>query len=215
MRTRISSTKPLALVLLLLSATAGIATDAFAHCDTMNGPVVQDARRALDAGSVTPVLKWITEEDESEVAAAFARTLSVRAESPAARELADQYFFETVVRLHRQSEGVAYTGLKPATSVPPAIAAADAALESGDPTVLTNHLLTHLRAALETRFTAAHDAKAHAEHSVEAGRAFVEAYVLFTHLAEEIEALVTHPAEAGHAPETGSAGPSTGGTHGH
>jgi hypothetical protein len=39
-------------VLLLPSAGA-------AHCDTLAGSVVQDARLALQSGDVTPVLKWV------------------------------------------------------------------------------------------------------------------------------------------------------------
>lgn len=196
-------------VLLLAAVFVVGSTEARAHCDTMNGPVVLDAQRALETGDLEPVLKWVTPEDEAEVEAAFARTMSVRGTSAEVRELADMYFFETVVRLHRMSEGVGYTGLKPATAVAPAIAAADHALETGDVEALADLLVGNLHAALSERFADALEARAHAGHSVEAGRAFVHAYVLFTHLAEEIDAVTQHatgahadapdPAPAAHA----------------
>ena len=48
-----------------------IARPAAAHCDTMDGPVVVDARTALEQGDVTPVLRWVRAEDEAEIRAAF------------------------------------------------------------------------------------------------------------------------------------------------
>ncbi len=40
--------------------------DAFAHCDTLDGPVVKDARLALDKGDVTGLLKWVRKERAEE-----------------------------------------------------------------------------------------------------------------------------------------------------
>lgn len=185
-------TKRFASLLMLLAALFVGAQDAQAHCDTMNGPVVLDARHALETGDIEPVLKWVTADDEAEVKAAFTRTMNVRGTNAEVREMADMYFFETVVRLHRMSEGVGYTGLKPATAVAPAIAAADQALETGSVEALAELLTDDLHAALAERFAHAYEAKAHADDSVEDGREFVHAYVLFTHLAEEIEAVTKH-----------------------
>ena len=58
---------------LLLAAAPGTAS---AHCDTLDGPVVQDARAALDSGALDPVLKWVRADDEAEIRAAFERTLT-------------------------------------------------------------------------------------------------------------------------------------------
>ena len=97
-----------------------------AHCDALDGPVVKAARRALETGSPDGVLAWVRPADESAVRQAFARTLAVRKLGPEAKELADLYFFETVVRIHRAGEGAPYTGLKPAgQDIGPAIPAAD------------------------------------------------------------------------------------------
>lgn len=170
---------------------AGIITPASvrAHCDSLDGPVVQTARLALDQADVTPVLKWIQAGDEAAIRAAFSQTLEVRQLSPAAADLADRYFFETLVRIHRAGEGAPYTGLKPAGSAGPALAAADQALATGEIDDLTHELVQHLTDGLTQRFTRAHAAKAHADHHVAAGRAYVAAYVDYIHYFERLRAM--------------------------
>ena len=114
------------LVLLMMPAKV------FGHCDGMDGPVVKAAQRALAKGDINLVLIWVQANDEAEIRKVFARTLAVRKLSPEARELADLYFFETLVRIHRAGEGAPYTGLKPAgRDLGPAIPAADKAIETG------------------------------------------------------------------------------------
>lgn len=171
----------------------GLAGPALAHCDSMDGPVVADAQRAIAAGDVTPVLKWIPAADEAEVRSAFDMTLAVRGESDTARAVADRYFFETLIRVHRAAEGEGFTGLKPAGSVAPAIAAADRALVDGQADVLADHLADEIRAAVQSRFAEAYALRQGADNSVEQGREYVAAYVQFTHFAEQ----AAHLAEAG------------------
>lgn len=172
---------------------------AAAHCDTLNGPVVLDARAALAKGDIAPVLKWVSSENEAPVRAAFAKTLIVRKQSPAAAELADLYFFETLVRLHRAGEGQPYTGLK-AGEPAAGIEAADAALTHGDGVALARDLEGRVRAGLHERLQRVLAAQAHADHDVEAGRAYVAAYVEFVHFAEKLfDATATGPAAHGHA----------------
>ncbi len=163
---------------------AALATPALAHCDSMDGPVVADAQRALAARDVTPVLKWIPAAEEAEIRSAFDMTLAVRGESDTARAVADRYFFETLIRVHRAAEGEGFTGLKPAGSVAPAIAAADQALQSGDVEPLADDLAAAIRHGVKTRFAEAWERRRTAENSVEQGRAYVAAYVQFTHFAE-------------------------------
>lgn len=164
-----------------------LSQSAMAHCDGLDGPVVNDARVALASGDVTPVLKWIAEEDETEVRGAFAQTLRIRTLSPEAETFADRYFFETVVRLHRQFEGAPYTGLKPAgMDVGESIAAADLAIETGSLDELRTLILEDVTRGLEERFEAVRHAYEHADHNVEAGRHFVHAYVEFVHYAERL-----------------------------
>ncbi len=192
----------------VLLALAIVAAPARAHCDTMNGPVVKAAQRALELRDVTPVLRWVRAEDEAEIRAAFAQTLAVRALGPEARALADRYFFETIVRLHRAGEGEPYTGLKPAdTPIDPAVAAADDALERGSVEALAAMLAEHAAQGIRERFSRAAELKAKADTSVEAGRAFVEAYVQFTHYVEALHQAVAGTGAAGHGARSASGHP--------
>jgi hypothetical protein len=187
-----------------LAASLALSGVASAHCDTMDGPVVAAAKAALDKGDITTVLKWVKPEQEKEIRAAFARTLSVRAGGPEAKELADMYFFETLVRVHRAGEGAPYTGLQPAgTPVEPAINLADRALASGNADSLVKGLTGEAEEGIRARFTRAAVAKKHAEESVAAGRRFVEAYVELTHYVERLErdAVTSATAQAGTAGE--------------
>jgi hypothetical protein len=157
------------------------------HCDTMDGPVVQAAKAALEKKDVTPVLKWIKKEQETEIRTAFAKTLAVRVKGADAKELADQFFFETLVRLHRAGEGEPFAGLKPAgTELGPAIAEADKALESGSVDKMVKLVTDEAAAGIRKRFAEAREKQKHAEESVEAGREFVAAYVEYVHYVESL-----------------------------
>jgi hypothetical protein len=161
---------------------------AYGHCDTMDGPVVKAAQAALERGDVTGVLKWVRPPQEAEVREAFKKTLGVRALSPEAKDLADRYFFETLVRLHREAEGAPYTGLKPAGQVEPIIAASDKALDTGSAEALTQEIVKLVTDGIRQRFSETMDRKKHADESVTAGREFVGAYVEFTHYIERLHA---------------------------
>jgi hypothetical protein len=163
---------------------------ALAHCDTLDGPVVATARTALDRGDVTPLLKWVRPEAEGEIEAAFQRTLAVRDKGAAEKELADLYFFETLVRIHRAGEGAPYTGLKPGAAIDPAVALADQALESGSADKLVDVLTNAVAKGIRKRFAHAFENQKHADSSVAAGREFVESYVVFTHYVEGLHGLI-------------------------
>lgn len=174
-----------ALVILTIFVTS---QSAYAHCDTLDGPVVKDARVALDNGDITPLFKWLRPSDEKVIQDAFEMTLAVRAKGDKAKELADMYFFETLVRIHREGEGAPYTGLKPGMAVDPAVALADKALEDGSIDKLVNVLTDAMAKGIRERFKHTKETQKHASESVEAGREFVEAYVVFTHYVEGLHA---------------------------
>jgi len=175
------------LILFALCIGVQFATDiAGAHCDTLEGPVVKTAKIALEKGDVTAVLKWVKKENEGEIREAFKKTLDVRSKGKEAKELADMYFFETLVRLHRAGEGAPYTGLKPGETVEPIIAETDKALESGSVENLVKKVSDAVSKGIHERFVHANETKKHADESVEAGREFVEAYVEFTHYVERL-----------------------------
>lgn len=181
---------PEAIFALIVSFVMANAGSALAHCDTLDGPVVADARQALQAGDVTPVLKWVSNEEEDNIKAVYAHTLAVRQLSDEAKNLADAYFFETLVRIHRAGEGAPYTGLKPNSSIDPAVALADKAIENGSVDQLASVLNTALKNGLTARFDKVVDAGKQADKSVELGREYVEAYVQFTHFAEGIHGVI-------------------------
>jgi hypothetical protein len=156
-----------------------------AHCDTTGGPIIPEARAALEKGDVTPMLKWIKADDETEIKAAFAKAVAVRAKGPEAKELADQYFLETLVRLHRAGEGAAYTGIKD-EAVSPFVALVDRTLEDGSPDALIARMSGHLARAAQERFDKALAARKNKDKSVEAGREYVEAYVAYMHYLENV-----------------------------
>jgi len=159
----------------------------FAHCDTLDGPVVKDARRALANGDVTPVLKWVKEENEGEVQNAFNKALIKRTQNPETKEEADMEFFETLVRLHRQGEEAPFTGLKPASfEVDPAVAQADKALEKGTVDDLVKLMTEKANLGIRQRFNQAFEKKQRAEENIEAGREYVEAYIEFIHYVERL-----------------------------
>ena len=182
-----------------------------AHCDGMDGPVVKAAQKALANGDVNLVLIWVKKEYEEEIRQAFDHTLAVRKLSREAQELADRYFFETLVRLHRAGEGAPYTGLKPAgRDLGRAIPLADQTLTSGNLDPLVKFLNEEMRQGLSSRFTQAIKARKYASSDVEAGREYVRTYVIFMHFVERAHE-ATSQQSVGHFPE----GHHTGEKHDH
>lgn len=163
------------------------------HCDTLEGPVVVDAKAALAKGDITPVLKWIPAKEEGEVRDAFAKTLAVRSKGKEAQELADTWFFETLVRVHRASEGAPYTGLKSGGAEEETIVAADQALATGKVDNLVKLVVEAVEKGIRQRFEETVERKKHAEHGVEYGRAYVASYVEFIHYGERIYQAAAHP----------------------
>jgi hypothetical protein len=184
-----------------IAGTALVPPVAVAHCDGLDGPVVQAARLALESRDPDPALVWVREDDEPEILRAFNRAIEVRALGGEARALADRYFFETLVRVHRAGEGAVYTGLKPAgRDLGPAIPLADEALASGKLEPLEELITGALEGGLAERFRHAITTKGRATEDVAAGREFVEAYVTFVHYVERAYAAASQPVE-GHFPD--------------
>lgn len=180
---------------------------ALAHCDGLDGPVVTAARQALEKNEVSPVLVWVQKQDEPAIRKAFEQTLAVRKLGSQARELADMYFFETLVRVHRAGEGAPYTGLKLAgRDLGPAIPGADHALETGDVEPLVRLVVSAAEKGLRERFAEVRAARNYPAGNVEAGREYIEKYVPFIHYVERLYQAATtsapgHEAEAGAAPQ--------------
>ena len=146
------------------------------HCDSLDGPVVQAARRALDADNVTLVLPYVPKTAEKEIIDAFDKVVQARRTNAICREVVDRYFFETVVRLHRAGEGAPFTGLKPAgLDVGPIIPIAEKAIESGNAAALEEALVTVVREQVADRFHHLSHLRAGAHGSVDGARSYVQA----------------------------------------
>jgi hypothetical protein len=156
---------------------------AAAHCDTLDGPVIQDARKAIEGKDIIPILKWVKPKDEKAVRAAFNKVLSNKSKN---HEETEHKFFATLVKIHRAGEGASFTGLKPAGAVEPAVAAADKALASGSVDALVKLVTDDVSAGIKTRYEHAATTYKHKDESVAQGREFVEAYVAYTHYVERL-----------------------------
>jgi len=167
-----------------------------AHCDGMDGPVVKAAIASLENKDINLVLVWVQEKDEDEIRKAFEEALKVRELSSDAKVLADKYFFETVVRLHRSGEGEPYTGLKPVgRDLGHAIPLADLSIEKGSIEELSTLLIHSVEDRLKESFEMITSLKDYDKNNVETGRDFVEAYVQFIHYAEKLYEMSSHSDE--------------------
>ena len=174
-----------AIAMLFFGLLVGPGT-AFAHCDTLDGPVVAAARKALDTDNVNLVLVWVQKKDDAEIRKQFEKTVAVRKAGGQAKDLADMYFFETLVRIHRAGEGAGYTGLKPAGKIEPPIAAADKSLESGKLEPVAKLVSERMERGLHRNFEEMMKKKKYNPNDVAAGRAFASAYVEYTHYVERL-----------------------------
>ncbi len=177
---------PLALPGIVAAALLAHPALARAHCDTLDGPVVETARIALETGRIAPVLAWVKAGDEAEVKAAFEKARAARRLGPSARTVADTWFLETLVRVHRAGEGAPYTGLKPAgLDLGPAVPAADEAIDKGSPQEVEKLLAEAVREGLHERLHRLNERRKPGD-DVAAGRAWVEAYVPYVHYVEGV-----------------------------
>jgi hypothetical protein len=178
---------------------------AWAHCDTVDGPVAKAVRKALETGNVYLVLPYAPASAEKELRAAFTQARKVRALSPETRELADRSFLETAIRLHRAGEGAPYTGLKPAgLDFGPVIPAAEQAIESGDLSGLKAALMEEIEHALSERLAHVRETrKASKEPTASAGvpaaRERVSAELGFVIFAESLRDAMHGKGAAHHA----------------
>jgi hypothetical protein len=189
MKRRVPPGTTLVLFVALVTLLA-LPAPAYAHCDTMDGPVVLSAQEALETGELEPLLIWVRPQDEAEVRHAYEHVQKVRGLGGDAAALADRYFFETVVRVHREGEGAPYTGLKPAgTDLGQGVPATDRSLETGSSEELRHLLHRMVDARLNGLYNDALGKRAFERNDVAAGRAYVDAYVQLMHFVEELEAI--------------------------
>ena len=159
---------------------------ASAHCDSYDGPALIDAEKALETNDVDLILKWINADMEDEVVPLFHKTYSMKDGDKEIYEIVKKHFYETFIRLHREMEGAAFTGLKPAGTTAHITVMSDSALESGDFGSLLNALNNHVNSQLQEKFEKTEALYKVRNNSVEEGRAYVAAYVDYTHAVEAV-----------------------------
>jgi len=173
--------------LLLLLAFMLVSISGFAHCDSYDGPVIKDALKALDQNNVELVLKWIGPQQEEEVIFLFEKAYQLKNGDKQLYTIVEKYFLETLVRLHRETEGAPYTGLKPAGSMTPLVEMADKSIANKSAEEVIDAVTTHLEQVLRERYATVSKLSKSKNNSVKEGRAYVEAYVAYTHTLEALE----------------------------
>ena len=164
---------------------------ASAHCDSFDGPALIDAEKALETNNVDLILKWINADMEDEVVPLFHKTYSMKNGDKEIYEIVKKHFYETFVRLHREMEGAPFTGLKPAGTTAHITVMSDKALESGDFASLLKALNNHVNSQLQEKFDKTEALYKVKDNSVEEGRAYVEAYVDYTHSLEAVHDILS------------------------
>lgn len=158
---------------------------AFAHCDTMDGPTAKDGQKALESGNINYALKWIQEEFEGELKEVFELSRRVRGLNEDAKELADRYFIENLIRIHRAGEGASYGGVKPhGVPIDEKVAAADQSIATGTLKPLEGLVTPQVMQELDGLFEKAMALKDFDPDDVPAARDYIEAYVHFFKKAE-------------------------------
>lgn len=163
---------------------------ASAHCDSFDGPALIDAAKALETNNVELIRKWIRAEDEATVVPLFHKTYSLKDGDAEIYEIVKTHFYETFVRLHREMEGATFTGLKPAGTTAHITVMSDKALENGDFNSLLIALNKHVNGQLTEKYDKTAALYKVKDRSVEEGRAYVEAYVDYTHAVEAVHDLL-------------------------
>ena len=172
------------LTLIIVSVIIFGSVPASAHCDSYDGPTIKDAVKALETNNVKFVLKWITPEQEKEIIPLFNKTYALKSGDKEVYAIVEKHFFETLVRLHRESEGAPYTGLKPAGTTKPIILMSDKAIESRNIDDLLGKLNNHIGKVLKEKYEKVAALEKVKNDSPEQGREYVEAYVDYTHTIE-------------------------------
>ena len=199
MKTKNSKWFKTALLLSLIAFLSGVnIQSASAHCDSFDGPALKDAVKALETNNPELIKKWISVEQEPEVVALFHKTYSLRNGDREVYEIVKTHFYETFVRLHRETENAPYTGLKPAGSVAPIISMSDKAIETGNIDKLLGALNNHLNTVLKEKYEKVKELNEVKDDSPEKGREFVAAYIDFTHSIEAVHAITENSAAHKH-----------------
>lgn len=186
------------LLSLMLGFMFALPLTSVAHCDSYDGPVVVDAYKALETNNVNLILKWISQEQEQEIIALFHKTHKLRSGDKEIYQIVEKHFLETLVRLHRETEGAPFTGLKPAGTTKRIVVLSDKAIETNNVDDLLGRLNGHIEQVVREKYNEVAALRKVKNESPEKGRAYVKAYVDYTHVLEALHDVLEHGAEHKH-----------------
>ena len=126
----------------------------------------------------------------------FKKTYSLKNGDKQTYNIVEQHFLETLVRLHRATEGVGYTGLKPVGSASPIVVMADASIDNHNVDKLLTDFTAHIQKVVREKYNKVEKLSLVKNESLAKGRAYVEAYVDYTHTLEGMHAYLEHGAAA-------------------
>jgi hypothetical protein len=195
MKTQKNSVRRMKVFFLLLTMSVFAAVTTSAHCDSYDGPVIKDAMKALETNNVKLLLKWIDQKQEPEIISLFNKTYQLRNGDKQIYEIVEKHFFETLVRLHRETEGAPYTGLKPAGMTKQIILMSDNALNSNKIDDLLARLDSHINQSLHEKYEKVVTLSKVKDTSAEKGREYVQAYIDYTHTIESLHDIIDHSGE--------------------
>lgn len=185
------------LIGLIISLMFALPFTSFAHCDSYDGPVIKDAYKALETNNVSLVLKWISKEQEQEIISLFNKTFKLKYGDKEIYQIVEKHFLETLVRLHRETEGAPYTGLKSAGTTKTIVVLSDKAIDSKSVDDLVGKLNGHIEKVVREKYNKVFTLYYEKDKSPEKGREYVKAYVDYTHTLEAIHDILEH--SGGHA----------------
>ncbi len=172
----------------------------FAHCDTMDWPVIMAARKSLETKNPNYFLIWVQKKDETIILEEFNKALSQRQTNPENSENIDKKFFESLVKIHREWEWAEYTWLKPAWSITnPVVILWDKSFETKNSSELEEYFSKNITNQIKNRFQEVIEKQNYALNDIEAWREYIAEYITFLHWAEWVDEMmnkkITHHIE--------------------
>ena len=184
--------RPLLSVAFLVALMMFGTQPAYAHCDSYDGPVIKDARQALATNNPKLVVKWINADQEKEVLELFTKTYNLKKGDKEVYNILEKYFLETLVRLHRETEGAPYTGLKDAGTTKPIVQLTDMSIEKENLSAMTDKLNAFMAQVIKEKYDKVVKLEKTKNENPEKGREFVKAYVDYTHTVEALHDIMEH-----------------------
>jgi HEPN domain-containing protein len=168
------------------------------HHDTRNGPVLKAAEMALETGNVNYVLIWVPEASEKKLKNLFEKMYCERRAGKDVQDIAINWYFETVERIHRAGERTLYTCMKPAgLDESPVVPKAERAIETGDAEELIGVVPKTMEGELRQHFHYVVEKRNYDVNNIIAGRAYVAAFIDFIVYLHNLNTITS--GEVGHA----------------